>query len=105
MHCHPHEVCDYPSGGRITQNSQHESHWSNSTTLEGIGKSTGVEKRKQQEDKQEEKHSKTGSRTPGQGTPEMLSQYQKDFPPPSCLRRRTPALPQPDNIGINPAFR
>ncbi|KAJ4929609.1 hypothetical protein JOQ06_018632 [Pogonophryne albipinna] len=34
------------------------------------------------------------------------SQYQKDFPPPSsCHRRRTPALPQPDNIGINPAFR
>ncbi|XP_077360584.1 uncharacterized protein LOC144005946 [Festucalex cinctus] len=38
--------------------------------------------------------------------PEMLSQYQKDFPPPSSWRRRrTPALPQPDNIGINPAFR
>nr|XP_057942585.1 uncharacterized protein si:dkeyp-69c1.9 isoform X2 [Doryrhamphus excisus] len=36
----------------------------------------------------------------------MLSQYQKDFPPPSSWRRRTtPALPQPDNIGINPAFR
>ncbi|XP_061660223.1 uncharacterized protein si:dkeyp-69c1.9 [Syngnathoides biaculeatus] len=37
--------------------------------------------------------------------PEMLSQYQKDFPPPSSWHRRTPALPQPDNIGINPAFR
>ncbi|XP_037124804.1 uncharacterized protein si:dkeyp-69c1.9 isoform X1 [Syngnathus acus] len=38
--------------------------------------------------------------------PKMLSQYQKDFPPPSSwCRRRTPALPQPDNIGINPAFR
>ncbi|XP_065818745.1 uncharacterized protein si:dkeyp-69c1.9 [Labrus bergylta] len=37
---------------------------------------------------------------------EMQSQYQKDFPPPSsCCRRRTPALPQPDNICINPAFR
>ncbi|KAK9536635.1 hypothetical protein VZT92_006402 [Zoarces viviparus] len=36
----------------------------------------------------------------------MQSQYQKDFPPPSSYRRRrTPALPQPDNIGINPAFR
>ncbi|XP_030602675.1 uncharacterized protein LOC115792328 [Archocentrus centrarchus] len=41
-----------------------------------------------------------------QETCEMQSQYQKDFPPPSCcLRRRTPAFPQPDNIGINPAFR
>ncbi|XP_049598929.1 uncharacterized protein si:dkeyp-69c1.9 [Syngnathus scovelli] len=38
--------------------------------------------------------------------PKMLSQYQKDFPPRSSwCRRRTPALPQPDNIGINPAFR
>ncbi|XP_051903339.1 uncharacterized protein si:dkeyp-69c1.9 [Hippocampus zosterae] len=36
---------------------------------------------------------------------EMLSQYQKDFPPPSSWRRRrTPAMPQPDNIGINRAF-
>ncbi|XP_061755365.1 uncharacterized protein si:dkeyp-69c1.9 isoform X2 [Nerophis ophidion] len=36
----------------------------------------------------------------------MLSQYQKDFPPPSWpRRRRTPALPQQDNIGINPSFR
>lgn len=35
----------------------------------------------------------------------MLSQYQKDFPPLPCPRRRTPALPHPDNIGINPAFR
>ncbi|KAM3600860.1 uncharacterized protein V6R79_003880 [Siganus canaliculatus] len=41
-----------------------------------------------------------------QDAQEMQSQYQKDFPPPtSCCRRRTPALPQPDNIGINPAFR
>ncbi|XP_077597304.1 uncharacterized protein LOC144212960 [Stigmatopora nigra] len=38
--------------------------------------------------------------------PKMLSQYQQDFPPPSSWRRRrTPALPQPDNIAINPAFR
>ncbi|XP_061818859.1 uncharacterized protein [Nerophis lumbriciformis] len=36
----------------------------------------------------------------------MLSQYQKDFPPlTSPRRRRTPALPQQDNIGINPSFR
>ncbi|KAG7217270.1 hypothetical protein INR49_027814 [Caranx melampygus] len=41
-----------------------------------------------------------------QATVEMQSQYQKDFPPPSSsCRKRTPALPQPDNIGINPAFR
>ncbi|XP_047463848.1 uncharacterized protein si:dkeyp-69c1.9 isoform X2 [Mugil cephalus] len=26
-------------------------------------------------------------------------------PDTSCCRRRTPAFPQPDNIGINPAFR
>ncbi|XP_077447760.1 uncharacterized protein LOC144067740 [Stigmatopora argus] len=38
--------------------------------------------------------------------PKMVSQYQQDFPPPSSWRRRrTPALPQPDNIAINPAFR
>lgn len=37
--------------------------------------------------------------------PLMLSQYQKDFSPPPCPRRCTPALPYPDNIGINPAFR
>ncbi|TWW74715.1 hypothetical protein D4764_14G0007180 [Takifugu flavidus] len=40
-----------------------------------------------------------------QAAPLMLSQYQQDFPPPPCPRRRTPALPHPDNIGINPAFR
>ncbi|XP_035767640.1 uncharacterized protein si:dkeyp-69c1.9 isoform X1 [Neolamprologus brichardi] len=41
-----------------------------------------------------------------QETAQMQSRYQKDFPPPSsCHRRRTPAFPQPDNIGINPAFR
>ncbi|XP_034034293.1 uncharacterized protein si:dkeyp-69c1.9 [Thalassophryne amazonica] len=39
------------------------------------------------------------------GNADLQSQYQKDFTPPSQCRRRTPALPQPDNIGINPAFR
>ncbi|XP_037835021.1 uncharacterized protein si:dkeyp-69c1.9 [Kryptolebias marmoratus] len=37
---------------------------------------------------------------------EMRSRYQEDFPPPpSGCRRLTPAFPQPDNLGINPAFR
>ncbi|KAM4546590.1 uncharacterized protein V3H82_020344 isoform 2-T2 [Fundulus diaphanus] len=37
---------------------------------------------------------------------EMKSQYQRDFPRPSSHRRRqTPACPQPDNLGINHAFR
>lgn len=51
-------------------------------------------------------HSKESGQAAGeQAAPLMLSQYQQDFPPPPCPRRRTPALPHPDNIGINPAFR
>ena len=37
---------------------------------------------------------------------EMLSVYQQDFPPPSIpLRRRSLAMPPPDNIAINPILR
>lgn len=37
---------------------------------------------------------------------EVLSQYQQDFLPPLLPnRRRRPALPQPDNMAINPALR
>ncbi|MED6292664.1 hypothetical protein CHARACLAT_002737 [Characodon lateralis] len=41
-----------------------------------------------------------------QKTAEMKSQYQRDFTRLSShWTRQTPAWPQPDNLGINPAFR
>lgn len=68
----------------------------------------GVELGNGKQGKEEEKHAEiqsTAVKVEGE-TLQMQSQYQKDFPPPSsCHRRRTPALPQLDNIGINPAFR
>ncbi|XP_035035073.1 uncharacterized protein si:dkeyp-69c1.9 [Hippoglossus stenolepis] len=89
---------DRVKGSHIAQSTQQESHCPHPPASRQTGRGNS-----------------SGDREPGEGatavkneqdTAEMQSQYQKDFPPQSsCRRRRTPALPQPDNIGINPAFR
>lgn len=108
MKWNPYKGYDYPSGGHVAQYSQQVSHRSHSTSLRQTGVGNSSKERERGEDMQEENHDQMGSTAVkiGQDAREMQSQYQKDFPPPSsCRRRRTPALPQSDNIGINPAFR
>ncbi|XP_026183658.1 uncharacterized protein LOC113142713 isoform X2 [Mastacembelus armatus] len=96
-------------GGHFGKNTQQESHWPYSTSSTRSGKgNSNIRDKKLGEDQQQANHNQTGptAMKNEDNTTEMQSQYQKDFPPPSsCHRRRTPALPQPDNIGINPAFR
>lgn len=98
-------VSDSISGRDITQYSQQESHQFDSTSLRQTGVGHSSREKEHGQDMLEDKHDQMGL-TAEQDARELKSQYQKDFPPPSSFRRRrTPALPQPDNIGINPAFR
>ncbi|XP_074527572.1 uncharacterized protein LOC141791203 [Halichoeres trimaculatus] len=87
-------------GDSDAQNTQRASHHSLSTALTQTGRGNNSRGRGTREDERDHTAVKKE-----QHTLEMLSQYQKDFPPLASCRRRTPALPQPDNIGINPAFR
>lgn len=91
---------DHPLLDQHVQSSRQESHRSHVTSSRQTGTGNNSRDREQVKDGHRSSHGRT------QDSTEMRSQYQKDFPPPSaCWRRRTPALPQPDNIGINPAFR
>lgn len=94
-----HSCC---SGVDVTRASQQEPNQSHSTfSVRG-----GVENGDQGKEEENHKQMQSTAVKVDQETLQMQSQYQKDFPPPSfCHGRRTPALPQPDNIGINPAFR
>ncbi|XP_056295702.1 uncharacterized protein si:dkeyp-69c1.9 [Pseudoliparis swirei] len=86
----------------VNPNTRQEFHLCPPTSSRKAGRGNGSKDCEPGEDEQEGNN----DRTKEQDAEEMQSQYQKDFPPPSCCRgRRTPAPPQADNIGINPAFR
>ncbi|CAJ1063960.1 uncharacterized protein si:dkeyp-69c1.9 [Xyrichtys novacula] len=89
-------------GDHDALNTQQESRRSSPTASTQTGKgNSSREDRRTQRDKGDQTAVKKE-----QDAAEMVSQYQKDFPPPfSFYRRGTPARPQLDNIGINPAFR
>ncbi|XP_061596852.1 uncharacterized protein si:dkeyp-69c1.9 [Cololabis saira] len=90
---------------RTRQESLHPPPTSSSYTR---GKGSRIGSSRPRDDEQGADHDHTTSATAnnGHGAAEMKSQYQEDFPaPPPRCRRGTPARPQPDNIGINPAFR
>ncbi|XP_035482694.1 uncharacterized protein si:dkeyp-69c1.9 [Scophthalmus maximus] len=92
---------DRAKGNHIAQNTQQESHCPHATSSTQTGRGNSSSSSRDGEPGEGATAVKNG-----QNTEEMQSQYQKDFPPQSsCRRRRTPAHPQPDNIGINPAFR
>ncbi|KAK5917968.1 hypothetical protein CgunFtcFv8_002774 [Champsocephalus gunnari] len=96
---------DRGKGNNSASNTQQVSNRSLPTSSRQAGRGSSRRDREAGEDEEGHNPDET-ARTKKQETTYMQSQYQKDFPPPSsCHRRRTPALPQPDNIGINPAFR
>ncbi|XP_047463846.1 uncharacterized protein si:dkeyp-69c1.9 isoform X1 [Mugil cephalus] len=93
-----------PDNDRVTQNTHLELNYPTSSRQTRTG--NGHKDREVGGDEQECNQDHTKPTAMKNGITEMQSQYQKDFhPPASCCRRRTPAFPQPDNIGINPAFR
>ncbi|XP_049448708.1 uncharacterized protein si:dkeyp-69c1.9 [Epinephelus fuscoguttatus] len=96
---------DRGKGDHIAPHTQQGSRRSHPTSSRQTGRGNSSRDGEPGEDEQEGDHDQTAVTTEPHVT-EMQSQYQKDFPPPSSShRRRTPAFPQPDNIGINPAFR
>ncbi|KAM8835084.1 uncharacterized protein ACB058_016521 isoform 1-T2 [Synchiropus picturatus] len=88
--------CDDPRGEHSAQKLLRESTCSSLTSSRQTGRGSSSSRNTKGEQ---------GGTDYCRGPTEMKSLYQKDFPPPSLCRRRTPAAPQPDNIGINPALR
>lgn len=100
----PQQSYDNPSGNHVSQNTYLECNHPKSSRQTGT--ENGHRDRELEGDEQEHNKDHTKPAAVKNYVTGIQSQYQKDFPPPTfCHRRRTPALPQPDNIGINPAFR